>query len=222
LRDVADVHEGSEPRLGLVGVDHDDDAVQGIVLLQRGEQSLPALRALKQKVAELNGGLLPPGMKLITLYDRTNLIHVTTATVRDIVIEGLILVTAVLIVFLGDVPVSLMAALTIPCALLFAFALMVLTGGSANLISIGAIDFGILVDAAVIVLENVYRRLQQSPPGASTREVIADATAEAVRPVLFSVMVIIVALIPLFTMQGVPAKFLRRCRKRMVSRWSAR
>ena len=206
LRDVADVHEGSEPRLGLVGVDHDDDAVQGIVLLQRGEQSLPALRALKQKVAELNGGLLPPGMKLITLYDRTNLIHVTTATVRDIVIEGLILVTAVLIVFLGDVPVSLMAALTIPCALLFAFALMVLTGGSANLISIGAIDFGILVDAAVIVLENVYRRLQQSPPGASTREVIADATAEAVRPVLFSVMVIIVALIPLFTMQGVPGQ----------------
>jgi cobalt-zinc-cadmium resistance protein CzcA len=206
LRDVADVHEGSEPRLGLVGVDHDDDAVQGIVLLQRGEQSLPALRALKEKVAELNGGLLPHDMKLITLYDRTNLIHVTTATVRDIVIEGLILVTAVLIVFLGDVPVSLMAALTIPCALLFAFALMVLTGGSANLISIGAIDFGILVDAAVIVLENVYRRLQQSPASASTREVIADATAEAVRPVLFSVLVIIVALIPLFTMQGVPGQ----------------
>jgi cobalt-zinc-cadmium resistance protein CzcA len=201
LRDVADVHEGSEPRLGLVGVDHDDDAVQGIVLLQRGEQSLPALRALKEKVAELNGGLLPHDMKLITLYDRTNLIHVTTATVRDIVIEGLILVTAVLIVFLGDVPVSLMAALTIPCALLFAFALMVLTGGS-----IGAIDFGILVDAAVIVLENVYRRLQQSPASASTREVIADATAEAVRPVLFSVLVIIVALIPLFTMQGVPGQ----------------
>ena len=206
LRDVADVHEGSEPRLGLVGVDHDDDAVQGIVLLQRGEQSLPALRALKEKVAQLNGGLLPRGMKLITLYDRTDLIHVTTATVRDIVIEGLILVTTVLIVFLGDVSISLIAALTIPCALLFAFALMVLTGGSANLISIGAIDFGILVDAAVIVLENVYRRLQQSAPGASAREVIADATAEAVRPVLFSVLVIIVALIPLFTMQGVPGQ----------------
>ncbi|MGB6198321.1 MAG: efflux RND transporter permease subunit, partial [Candidatus Acidiferrales bacterium] len=206
LRDVADVHEGSEPRLGLVGVDHDDDAVQGIVLLQRGEQSLPALRSLEQKVAQLNGGLLPHGMKLITLYDRTNLIHVTTATVRDIVLEGLFLVTAVLIVFLGDVPVSLMAALTIPCSLLFAFALMVLTGGSANLISIGAIDFGILVDATVIVLENVYRRMEQSPPGIPTRDVIADATAEAVRPVLFSVLVIIVALIPLFTMQGVPGQ----------------
>jgi cobalt-zinc-cadmium resistance protein CzcA len=206
LRDVANVHEGSEPRLGLVGVDHDDDAVQGIVLLQRGEQSLPALRSLEQKVAQLNGGLLPRGMKLVTLYDRTNLIHVTTATVRHVVIEGLLLVTAVLIIFLGDVPVSLMAALTIPCSLLFAFALMVLTGGSANLISIGAIDFGILVDATVIVLENVYRRLEQSPPAISTRDVISEATAEAVRPVLFSVLVIIVALIPLFTMQGVPGQ----------------
>lgn len=206
LSDVASVHEGIEPRLGLVGVDRNDDAIEGIVLLQRGEQSLPALRALKQKVKELNDGLLPPGMKLITLYDRTNLIHLTTATVRDVVLMGLTLVTAILIVFLGDIPISLIAALTIPCSLLFAFSLMVLGGGSANLISIGAIDFGILVDASVIVLENIYRRLQAAPPGISVMEVVADATAEAVRPVLFSVLVIIVALIPLFSMQGVPGK----------------
>src|SRR5579872_5918564 len=160
LRDVADVHEGSAPRLGQVGVNHDDDAIQGIVLLQRGEQSIPALRTLKQKIANLNGGLLPHGMKLITLYDRTDLIHLTTSTVRDIVIVGLILVTFILIVFLGDLPISLIAALTIPCSLLFAFSIMVLSGGSANLISVGAIDFGILVDASVIVLENIYRRLQ--------------------------------------------------------------
>ncbi|MGA9885011.1 MAG: CusA/CzcA family heavy metal efflux RND transporter [Candidatus Acidiferrales bacterium] len=206
LSDVADVREGAQPRLGLVGVDHDDDAIEGIVLLQRGEQSLPALRALKEKVQELNNGLLPSGMKLVTLYDRTNLIHLTTATVRDVVLMGLALVTAILIVFLGDFPISLIAALTIPCSLLFAFSLMVLGGGSANLISIGAIDFGILVDASVIVLENIYRRMQAAPPGISSMDLVAEATAEAVRPVLFSVLVIIVALIPLFSMQGVPGK----------------
>jgi len=206
LSDVADVREGSQPRLGLVGVNHNDDAIEGIVLLQRGEQSLPALRALKQKVKDLNDGLLPAGMKLITLYDRTDLIHLTTSTVRDVVLTGLTLVTAILIVFLGDVPISLIAALTIPCSLLFAFSLMVLGGGSANLISIGAIDFGILVDASVIVLESIYRRLQAAPPGISVTDVVAEATAEAVRPVLFSVLVIIVALIPLFSMQGVPGK----------------
>ena len=176
------------------------------VLLQRGEQSLPALRELQQKVKALNGGLLPRGMHLVTLYDRTDLIHLTTATVRHVVILGLVLVTLILYVFLGDVPVSLIAALTIPCSLLFAFSVMVLSGGSANLISIGAIDFGILVDASVIVLEDIYRRFQAAGPDASTFDLIASATAESARPVLFSVLVIIVALIPLFTMQGVPGK----------------
>jgi heavy metal efflux system protein len=206
LKDIADVHEGSQPRLGQVGVNHDDDAVEGIVLLQRGEQSLPALRQLNVKVRQLNDGLLPHGMKLETLYDRADLIKVTTSTVRDIVIVGLTLVTLVLIVFLGDIPISLIAALTIPCSLLFAFSLMVFSGRSANLISIGAIDFGILVDAAVIVLENIFRRFQSTNSSAHTLDLIADATAEAVRPVAFSVLVIIVALIPLFTMEGVPGK----------------
>jgi len=206
LKDVADVRESFEPRLGQVGVDRDDDAVEGIVLLQRGEQSLPALRALKQRVAELNDYLLPPGMHLKTLYDRTDLIHLTTSTVQHIVLMGLALVTAILIIFLGDLPVSLIAALTIPCSLLFAFSMMVVTGSSANLISIGAIDFGILVDAAVIVLEHIYRRLEDSPVGVTSASVIPEATAEAVRPVLFSVLVIVVSLTPLFTMQGVPGK----------------
>ncbi|MGB7308671.1 MAG: CusA/CzcA family heavy metal efflux RND transporter [Candidatus Acidiferrales bacterium] len=206
LKDVADVHESFEPRLGQVGVGHDDDAVEGIVLLQRGEQSLPALRALKKRVAELNSYLLPPGMHLKTLYDRTDLIHLTTSTVRHIVLMGLALVTAILIIFLGDLPVSLIAALTIPCSLLFAFSMMVISGSSANLISIGAIDFGILVDASVIVLEHIYRRLEDSPVGATSGPIIAEATAEAVRPVLFSVLIIVVSLTPLFTMQGVPGK----------------
>src|SRR4029077_20069471 len=206
LGQVADVHEGFQPRLGQVGINHDDDAVEGIVLLQRGEQSLPALRELAQKVKALNSGLLPHGMHLVTLYNRTDLIHLTTATVRHVVILGLILVTLILFVFLGDVPISLIAALTIPCSLLFAFAVMVLSGGSANLISIGAIDFGILVDASVIVLEDIYRRFQSAGPSASTFDLIAEATAESVRPAIFSVLFIIVALIPLFTMKGVPGK----------------
>jgi heavy metal efflux system protein len=206
LRDVADVKEGFQPRLGQVGINHDNDAVEGIVLLQRGEQSVPALRQLEQKVKALNSGLLPTGMKIITLYNRINLIHLTTETVRHVVLMGLVLVTAILIVFLGDIPISLIAALTIPCSLLFAFSLMVLMGRSANLISIGAIDFGILVDASVIVLENIYRRFQTATSNASTLDVVAEATAEAVRPVIFSVLVIVVALVPLFTMQGVPGK----------------
>jgi cobalt-zinc-cadmium resistance protein CzcA len=206
LKDVANVHEGSEPRLGQVGVNHDDDAIEGIVLLQRGEKSIPALKELAQKINDLNKGLLPRGMKIQTLYNRTDLINLTTATVRDIVLVGLALVTGILIVFLGDLPISLIAALTIPCSLLFAFSMMVLGGQSANLISIGAIDFGILVDAAVIVLENIHRRLQAATANTPTSGLIADATAEAVRPVAFSVLVIIVALIPLFTMQGVPGK----------------
>ncbi|HKR30582.1 MAG TPA: efflux RND transporter permease subunit, partial [Terriglobales bacterium] len=148
LRDVSDVHEGHQQRLGKVGVNTDNDAVEGIVLLQRGEESLPALKALNQKIDALNHGLLPKGMQIKKLYDRTRLIHITTATVRHVVLTGLVLVTVLLLVMLGDIRLTLITALTIPVAILFAFALMVLTGRSANLISIGAIDFGILVDSS--------------------------------------------------------------------------
>jgi heavy metal efflux system protein len=206
LRDVADVHEGFQPRLGIVGEDKEDDIVEAIVLLQRGEKSLPALAALRDKAAQLNFGILPHGIRVTPIYDRTDLIGLTTKTVRHVIFMGLGLVTALLLVFLGNVRMSLITALAIPCSILFAFALMVWTGQSANLISIGAIDFGILVDAAVIVLENVFRRLNNREAEKSLFEVIAQGTAEASRPVLFSVLVVIVALIPLFTMRGVPGK----------------
>ncbi len=206
LRDVADVHEGYQPRLGRVGVDDDSDVVKGTVLLQRGEQSLPALDALRPKIARLNGGLLPSGMNIRMLYDRTDLIRITTETVMHLIVTGLLLVIALLLIFLGDVRISLITALTIPLAVLFAFGLMVLGGHSANLISIGAIDFGILVDTAVIVLESIHRRLGESSPGERKLEAIAEATTEAARPVLFSTLVILVAFIPLFTMRGVPGK----------------
>ena len=206
LKDVAAVHEGFQPRLGRAGIDGDSDVVEGIVLLQRGEQSLPALRLLRSRVAELNRGRLPPGMRVQTIYDRTDLIRVTTATVEHLVVLGLVLVTALLFVFLGDVPTALLTALTIPASILFAFGLLVATGNSANLISIGAIDFGILVDAAVVVVENIHRRRTEETTRQPAVQVIAEATAEAAQPVLFSTLVILVAFLPLFTMRGVPGK----------------
>ncbi len=206
LRDLADVHEGYQPRLGKVGMDSENDVVQGIVLLQKGEQSLPALRALHEKISELNHGLLPAGIKLRTIYDRTDLIGVTTTTVWHVLISGLLLVTLLLLVFLGDLRISLLTTATIPFGLLFAFGLMSLTGLSANLISIGAIDFGILVDASVVVLENVYRRLHARGEHESRFQAISEAAADSAKPVLFSTLIILVAFIPLFTMSGVPGK----------------
>ena len=206
LRDIADLHEGFQPPLGRVGRDADGNIVEGIVLLQRGEQSLPALRGLRERTAALNNGLLPHGIKINTIYDRTALIEVTTETVRHVVLTGLALVTFLLLIFLGDVPLSLLTALTIPFAVLFAFGLMSVTGRSANLISIGAIDFGIIVDSAIVVMENIYRRVHEATSEESRLELIAEATTEAAKPVLFSTLIILVAFIPLFTMQGVPGR----------------
>ncbi len=206
LKDLGSIHEGFQQRLGKVGRDQQDDVTEGIVLLNRGAESLPALEALRKKIALLNTTLLPPGMKIKTIYDRTDLINTTTDTVKHLIFAGLALVTLLLLVMLGDWRLTLVAALTIPLAVLFAFGLMVLTGRSANLISIGAIDFGILVDASIIVLEAIYRDLTNRIVGESIPEVIAHATAMAARPVLFSTVIILVAFIPLFTMRGVPGK----------------
>jgi heavy metal efflux system protein len=207
LRDVATVQEGHLPRLGKVGFNENPDIVEGIVLLQKGEQSLPALAALKVKIHELNtGNLLPPGMQIKTIYNRSKLVNLTTDTVRHLVLMGMLLVTLVLFITLGDLRITAIAALTIPFALLFAFALMVLSGSSANLISIGAIDFGILVEASIIILENVYRKLSRRQVGDTLDGLIVAGVAEGARPVLFSTIIILVSFIPLFTMEGVPGK----------------
>ena len=207
LSDVAEVREGYQPRLGKVGRNNDPDIVEGIVLLQKGAKSLPALAALRQRIDELNhGNLLPPGMKISTIYDRTNLIDVTTTTVRHVVIMGLTLVTLVLLSMLGDWRITLIAAITIPFAVLFAFSMMVLTNQSANLISIGAIDFGILVDTSIVVLESIHRKITHSVEGEDATELILAGVADAAKPVLFATLIILVAFIPLFTMQGVPGK----------------
>jgi cobalt-zinc-cadmium resistance protein CzcA len=207
VRDVANVVEGHQPRFGRVGRNKQNDIVLGIVLLQKEEQSLPALAGLKKKIEELNhGGLLPPGMNISTIYDRTNLINTTTGTVREVIATGLVLVTMVLLAMLGDLRITVIAATTIPFAVLFAFSMMVLTGRSANLISIGAIDFGILVDSSIIVLESIYRNLSTRTESESIENAIVKGLTDAARPVLFSTVIILVAFIPLFTMQGVPGK----------------
>src|SRR6201996_2254684 len=207
LKDVANVQEGHQPRLGKVGRDEQPDIVEGIVLLQKNEKSLPALAGLRAKIKELNeGNLLPPGMKINTIYDRTTLINTTTRTVRHVIITGLILVTLVLLSMLGDLRITAIAAITIPFAVLFSFAMMVLTDHSANLISIGAIDFGILVDASIVVLESVYRKISRRVQGEEVSDLIMEGVGDAATPVLFATLIILVAFIPLFTMQGVPGK----------------
>jgi cobalt-zinc-cadmium resistance protein CzcA len=207
VRDIGEVKEGVQPRLGKVGRNGDPDVVLGIVLLQKQEKSLPALEGLKKKIHDLNrGSLLPPGMHISTVYDRTNLINTTTKTVRHVVFSGLFLVTLVLISMLGDLRISFIAAITIPFAVLFAFSMMVLTGQSANLISIGAIDFGILVDASIVVLESIYRKLSRRTEHENNIDLIIEGASNASKPVLFATLIILVAFIPLFTMQGVPGK----------------
>ncbi|ADV81043.1 efflux RND transporter permease subunit [Terriglobus saanensis] len=207
VRDVATVKEGFQPRLGKIGRNDQKDIVEAIVLLQKDEQSIPALEALKKKIGELNtGSLLPPGMHISTIYDRTRLIDLTTHTVKHVILTGLFLVTLILLLMLGDLRTTLIAAATIPFAVLFSFSMMALTGHSANLISIGAIDFGILVDASIIVLESSFRRLSRCEPGQTTAGAIVQGVQDAARPVLFSTLIILVAFIPLFTMQGVPGK----------------
>jgi cobalt-zinc-cadmium resistance protein CzcA len=207
VRDVGEVKEGIQPRLGKVGRNGEPDVVLGIVLLQKQEKSLPALEGLKKRIHELNrGSLLPPGMHISTVYDRTNLINTTTRTVRHVVFTGLFLVTLVLISMLGDLRISFIAAITIPFAVLFAFSMMVLTGQSANLISIGAIDFGILVDASIVVLESIYRKLSRRTEDENNVDLIIEGASNASKPVLFATLIILVAFIPLFTMQGVPGK----------------
>lgn len=206
LRDVAGVKEGFQPPLGRVGRNDDPNIVKGTVLLQRGEQSLPALKGVREKIKALNSGLLPHGMKIDTIYDRTSLINTTTDTVWHVILTGLGLVSLLLLVFLGDVPLAMVTALTIPFAVLFAFGLMSATGHSANLISIGAVDFGIIVDSAIVVLENIYRRLHEATNEEHRLGLIAEAAADAAKPVLFSTMIILVAFIPLFTMKGVPGR----------------
>jgi len=204
VRQLGDVSIGNKVRLGKVGKDREDDVVTGIVYMRRGEQTLPTLERVRKKVDEINAsGILPRGMRIVPYYDRTDLIGVTTGTVEHTLIEGMTLVAFIMIAFLGDLRAALVVTLSIPLSLLLTFIVMVLRGDSANLISMGAIDFGIIVDASVIMVENIHRRLGD---GSHERQSIVEAGREVAAPILFSTAVIIVAFLPLFTMHGVEGR----------------
>jgi cobalt-zinc-cadmium resistance protein CzcA len=183
----------------------EDERIQGIVLLRKNEDSLPALRDVEALVKELNEnpGRLPPGVQIETYYDRTDLINVTTETVRENLILGMVLVTVILLTFLSNVRSALIVAINIPLALLFAFAMLFLRGKSANLLSIGAVDFGIIVDSSVIMVENIYRHISSGEYAElPLRDRIIRASHEVERGLFFSTAIMVCAFIPLFTMQG--------------------
>lgn len=207
VRNLGNISVGHRVRLGKVGINERDDVVEGVVLLQRGEKALPVLDRVHKKVEELNHKRLPAGVQIKTFYDRTVLIHTTIETVVDILIAGVVLVSVILYVFLGHLRTALIVALTVPVALLFTFCVMTLRGESANLISLGAIDFGIIVDSTLIMVESIFYHISHKRThGLTVPMHIMRAAREVGRPIFFATTIIVVAFLPLFTMTGVPGK----------------
>ncbi len=207
IRQLGEVSVGARTPMGRVGRDDQPDIVQGVVLMRKGEKSGPTLEAVRKRVAEVNDHVLPKGIKIVPYYDRTDLMNITTRTVTHTLLEGMILVTLILLAFLGNLRASLVVALSIPLSLLLTFILMVMRGDSANLISMGAIDFGIIVDASVVMIENIVRHLSEESPSSSNHiRTTSIAAKEVVRPIIFSTAIIIAAFLPLFTMTGVEGK----------------
>jgi len=218
VKDVATVTVGEQPRLGIAGENDDDDIVQGIVLMRRGEQSTPTITKVEELVAFINKStILPPGVKIERIYDRKDLIETTTKTVLENMVLGIVLIVILQWLFLGDLRSALIVGATIPFALFFAVIILVLRGESANLLSVGAIDFGLIVDATVIMVEAIFRRLahtsflSEDEQAASSARTIMDikehailtAAADVSRSIFFAAAIIIAAFIPLFTLSGV-------------------
>jgi heavy metal efflux system protein len=221
VSDVSEVQIEHLPRLGIAGNDGDDDIVQGIVLMRRGAQSVPTIKRVEAEVAKINStGVLPPGVHIERIYDRSDLIGITTRTVLHNMVEGVVLIFLLQWAFLGNLRSALIVGMTIPFALSFAIGLMVIRGDSANLLSVGAIDFGLIVDATVIMVENIFRHLAEAVShkgGRASRldtmrvpggfrgkfAVIANAAAEVSRSIFFAAAIIIAGFVPLFTLSGI-------------------
>ena len=207
VRQLATVALGSVPRQGIAGQDAEDDIVTGVVLMRRGENPSEVLKRVRAKVDTLNDTALPGGVKVVPIYDRTWLIGKTLKTVFGNLAEGALLVSLVLYLFLGNLRAAAIVAVTIPLALLATFLGLTWVGIPANLLSLGAMDFGIIVDGAVIVVENIFRRLtearhaQREFDNQEFKSVILEAATEVGRPTLFSMLIIIAAHIPIFTLQ---------------------
>ncbi len=207
VSDVATVTVGNQPRLGIAGQNDSDDIVQGIVLMRRGAETLPTLTAVLAEVERINNGdVLPPGVRIERIYDRSALVDITTHTVLHNMLMGVTLIFLIQWLFLGDLRSALIVSATIPFALLFAVLILVLSGESANLLSMGAIDFGIIVDATVIMMENIFRHLAEaSHRGApfDKNRTIFQASTEVTKAIFFSATIIIAGFLPLFTLSGV-------------------
>lgn len=204
VKDLGRVEVGAAPPTGVFGLGERSGGVEGIVLMRRGENPTEVLRQLHEAVDDVNRTRLPPGAKLVPIYDRTELVENTLRTVSHTLLEGLIVVTLVLLFFLGSARAALLTALTIPLSLLFAFVCMYLAGIPANLLSLGAIDFGIIVDGSLVMVEHILHRLQQRKAAAqSAYTTIRDAAFEMETPIFFSMIIIISAYLPLFTLERV-------------------
>ena len=210
VKDVGEVVIGSAPRLGQFGFNDNSDAVEGVILMRTGEQAQTVLKAVQAKTDELNRSILPKDVKVKPFYDRSDLIRLTTRTVEDNLLRGIVLVIIVLIFFLYDVRSGLIVAATIPLSLFFAFICLDLRHIPANLLSIGAIDFGILVDGAVVMVENIHRQLaRRQVSGASIRAVIASAAGEVDRPIVYAIAVIIAGFLPIYVLSGPSGRLFR-------------
>ncbi|MBA2227491.1 efflux RND transporter permease subunit [Thermogemmata fonticola] len=219
LRDVAAVDLDYRPPSGIFSKDYHDEGVEGIVLLRKGENPSRVLSQINAAVEELNTALLPPGVRVAPFYDRQYLVDATLHTVTHSVLLGITLVVLVLLLFLGRPAMAALVALTIPFALLFAFILMYLTGIPIGLLSIGAIDFGVIVDGAVIMAEHIARRLGEARQRGDSRPVprlVLEAALEMERPIFFSVLIILVAYLPLLSLSRIEGLLFRPMALTMV------
>jgi len=203
LKNVGRVVIGIAPRLGEFGFEKQDDCVEGVILLRTGDKTQDVLKRVEAKTKQLNEQVLPKDVKIVPFYDRTDLIKLTTQVVEQNLLRGMLLVVVILIFFLYDFRAGLIVAVTIPLALLFAFICLDLQKASANLLSIGAVDFGILVDGAVVMVENIFRQIAlRKGNRANVLEIVKDAAAEVDRPLFYAVAVIVASFLPIYVLAG--------------------
>jgi len=207
IKDIGEVEIGHAPRLGEFGYQKNDDAVEGVILMLRGEQTQNVLKGVQAKTEELNRTVLPPDVRIHPYYDRSELVKLTTNTVENNLLRGMILVLVVLIFFLVSLRAAVIVALTIPLSLLFAFIALHAHDGAANLLSIGAIDFGIIIDGTVVMVENIYRELGlRTGKSYKVNDVILAAAKDVDRPIFYSVAVILAGYLPIYALSGPSAK----------------
>lgn len=214
VKNVADVSEGAMPRVGQVGLDQDDDAVEGIVVMRKGENPKEVLTRVKEKIAELNSRILPTDVKMITFYDRDKLMDYTTTTVMHNMFEGILFVTVIVFLFMADWRTTITVSIIIPLSLLFAFLCLKLMGMSANLLSLGAVDFGIIIDGAVVMVEGIFvtldhiahKRGMDKYNKLAIGSIIKKTGTGLGKAIFFSKLIIITALMPIFAFQKVEGK----------------